>query len=261
MRVPLAKSPGAGTRRARARQDAAQDLDGEREPVALVLARREQRSHGIAVEDLGIGGGASLGIDEPAQRRLLLAILLHAHLALGDHACGQIQHHRGPTLARDADGVQVGAEPPRGAAPRRHVEPVDGIDPEHADQSLRGGHLGVVGQPPDMSRAREPDGGKSGGLGVRDGQLHSPPRDDLPEAAAAVQAGGHRRLRINPALLGGQGVLRDADDAVGVARRALQSNSPAAFGFSITKCCRQHTLTRRVGSGHKPCPKAQTLVT
>ena len=71
---------------------------------------------------------------------------------------------------------------------------MDGIDPEHADQSLRGRHLGVVGQPADMRRARESDGGEAGGLGFRDAELDPAPGDYLAKAAAAIQARGHGRL-------------------------------------------------------------------
>src|SRR5690348_7889924 len=52
----VGEEAGPGPRRARAGEDATQNLHGEREPEALVLPRGEQRADGIAVEDLGIRG-------------------------------------------------------------------------------------------------------------------------------------------------------------------------------------------------------------
>ena len=168
-------------------EDAAQDLDRERETVALVLARGEQRAGRSAVEDLGIGLRPALRVHEPAGRGGLLAVALHAQLALGHHAGGEVEHHRGAARAGDADRVRVRAEAPRGAAPRRHVEPVHAVGPEQADEPGIGGHLRVVGEPAHVAGARGGRGAQAARLRLRDRHLHRAPAHHLAEAAAAVE--------------------------------------------------------------------------
>src|SRR5438309_924741 len=67
---------GAGP--ARARQDAAEDLDGEREPVALVRAGRQQRARGVAVKLPGIRRRLAARVQHDPRRHLLAAVELHA---------------------------------------------------------------------------------------------------------------------------------------------------------------------------------------
>ena len=57
------------------------------------------------------------------------------------------------------------AEPPRRAAPRRHVEPAARVGPEHADQPRGRGHLRVVGEPADVVGAAQgaPPRGRASG--------------------------------------------------------------------------------------------------
>src|SRR5262249_58378743 len=61
----VGEEAGPGSRRPRAREDAAQDLHGERQTESLVLTRGQQRAHGITVEDLGVRGPPSLPLAEP----------------------------------------------------------------------------------------------------------------------------------------------------------------------------------------------------
>src|SRR5262245_10133931 len=86
----VAHRPLVGTRGPRARQDTAQDLDGQREPVALVLAGRDQGPGRVRVVLARIGRRLAATVAHDAGRDLLAAVELHLQLALGDDAGGEV---------------------------------------------------------------------------------------------------------------------------------------------------------------------------
>src|SRR5438552_1518977 len=214
---------GAGP--ARARQDAAEDLDGEREPVALVRAGRQQRARGVAVELPGIRRRLAARVQHDPRRHLLAAVELHAQLALGPTAGGVVvRRGDGAAGTGNGNGVGVRAEPLAAAAPRRHIEAALGVGPEHPDQA-RGRHrLGVVGEPAHVARAAQRHRRQSVHTAALDGQRGPAPRDDLTEAVVAVEHRDRRCVdgeldlggRVQVPALQGRAVLRHADDAVGV---------------------------------------------
>ena len=71
MRTPLLTGPFSGARGSGARQDAAEDLDGERETVPLVLPGGDQRAGRVGVVLARIGRGLATAVAHDARRHLL----------------------------------------------------------------------------------------------------------------------------------------------------------------------------------------------
>src|SRR5205823_9142790 len=101
------------------------------------------------------------------------------------------------------------------------------------DQSLRRRRLRPVGEPPDVIRPLERDGGQALGARLLDGDRDPPARHDLAEAEVAVDQSDRRRFaldgdlraRVHLARLHGPDVVRDADHAV----RIVATTPPATF--------------------------------
>ena len=199
-----ARARGAG-----AGDDAAQDLDGERQAVALVVAAASRRAAADRRRTPRDRCAAARpeSMNQPGRRLLASCSSSRGSCPRPPRWSRSRAPSRAPSAAGHGDRVGIGAEPPGRAAPRRDVQPVHGVRPRACRQALRsrpsrrsrrGGRRGPCSRaPPRLMPER---------LGLGDGHLHPAAGHHLAEAAPAVEAwpspgvshDGHRRGRDRP---------------------------------------------------------------
>ena len=104
--------------------------DDEREPVALVVADRQQETF---VGALRIGQRLALAVHHPADRHRLAALRLRFHLAVGRDGRRHVEHDRRLFARGHRDRERIGREQHVEPAPRRQVVRAADrhVDPDH----------------------------------------------------------------------------------------------------------------------------------
>ena len=117
-----------------------EDLDEEGHPRPLVAASRH---HGAALQRTGrVGGGLAVGIERPAERDGLAALLVDDDLALGDDAGRLVEDERLPPGARHGKRDRIGAEDRFRAAHRGDRGGC--VDETEGQEALAGDPLDVI---------------------------------------------------------------------------------------------------------------------
>jgi hypothetical protein len=173
---------------------------------------------------LGIGERLAVAADHPADRHLLAALHLQAHLAEGGDRRRHVEHDRRLFLGRNGDCDGICAEQVLGRTPgRQMVVAADReIKPDHVVGERHHGverrRAGVVAHP----RAHP---GDACAFRLLDRRHGGKAHDEVADAVVAVDEGGGRPLphdtdigtRLDPARLEAPQIERQADHAVGIA--------------------------------------------
>ena len=166
---------------------------------------------------LRVRRGLAVPVYHPRVRDLLMAVEGQAYLAGSHGACGHVQQDGAFQVAGDGNGQRVGAQPTVAAAEGGHcLRTLPGICGNQANHTGVGGHARVVAQPPDVALLVDGHGRYAVGLGLRNGHIHSPFRDNVTEAPVAVDSCRCWRLVLH--LEGRAGDDMADADALGVDR-------------------------------------------
>ena len=205
----------------------------------------------------------------PADRQLLSALHLQAHLSEGGNSRCHIEHDRCFVLGRDCDCDRVRAQQVLGRAPRRQVVvAADGeIEPDHV---MGERHHGVERRRPGMVAHSRAHPGNACSFCLLDRRHRGKPHDQVAHAVVAVDKRGGRtlfydpdmRTRVDSARLQAPKIKRQADHTMRVAAAQIGLDHQSRDNLRVrggqtrslegaldeSRQCRRHH-TRRIAGG------------
>ena len=227
--------------RAAAGQRSGQDLDEQREAVALVPGGGGQGTRRIGEERLGIAGRTAAVVDDRTLGQQLALVARDPDLAGGDRAGGHVVDQRLLARPRHAERDRIDREAPVRAAERRHLDAkARGVDEVQRDQTGGRGLLGPGADPAHVAAVAHADHRDAVCAGALDAELDRFLRDHLAEPLAAVdhhdRAGVRHDLNVpvRRPFAGAQqlDVGRDPDHAVAVVAHEVGLDQMIGHGLA-----------------------------
>lgn len=217
---------GVGARTSRESAGEHFDHEGESEAfVGLVSSHGEDGAGGIAVEDVGIGGGVAIGVEDPAWGDGFSRDFFDADFPLGGGAGSEVEDEGTLFSAGDSHAKGVGSDARAFSTDGGDAlaGPVS-VGANDGDEAFGGGHFRVFPESADVGGPLESAAGDPDFPGLGDQSANEVLRDDLAQSPLSVpdeRAGGFvfdmkDRGGLDAAVLDPLDIGGDAHDAVGV---------------------------------------------